>query len=450
MKDKFIILLIVIALVSGFFWSHQSFGKDIGSDQMIYDGIAVNILKSQSFNYQGEVRTEEPFYSLFLAAIYSVFGHNYDAVRVIQVILFAITALIVYLLAKQFFNRKVAMVASLLIALFYPLANSAGDLLREMFFTFLLALLAYVLYRTCFFEKKIWFVFSGIVLGVVVLTNGIAQFLFLFIIANFLIIYRKKILTKEFILKFSLFLISFLLVLSPWLVRNYFQYSGKVTIVPRGGGVLESRVKLMESVYDNYFGHFVGHTLGYYFAEKIYPELDIHEFRNPERSQEEVEEIEEIYEQGNLQEANQTFLKKAISGIFAQPHKYFLMSLLDFIAFNNPIIPRPGTLDYSNIFMTFAEGRYPELSDFAKSSIILTIRFLWLVFFVFVVYAVVKNVRNWPKISWLLIIILYFNLTYSLVHAIPRYALPIYPFYVLLFSVGLFAFLSKYVLKPKI
>ena len=66
------------------------------------------------------------------------------------------------------------------------------------------------------------------------------------------------------------------------------------------------------------------------------------------------------------------------------------MSFLDFLKFNTPMVP--------NIRMQhmFAEpGSYPQLSDFTKGSIILFIRFLYLIFAILIVYAAVKNIKNW-------------------------------------------------------
>jgi len=42
---------------------------------------------------------------LFLAVIYKIFGHNYDAVRFVQIIIFGLLAVVIYLLAKDIFGE---------------------------------------------------------------------------------------------------------------------------------------------------------------------------------------------------------------------------------------------------------------------------------------------------------------------------------------------------------
>jgi hypothetical protein len=82
-----------------------------------------------------------------------------------------------------------------------------------------------------------------------------------------------------------------------------------------------------------------------------------------------------------------------------------------------------------------------------KAVIILGVRFVWFAFLFFVIYGFVKNLKNWGKIGWIFSIIIYFNLAYSAVHAIPRYALPIYPFYIILTVVGATYFYNRYAKK---
>ena len=155
--------------------------------------------------------------------------------------------------------------------------------------------------------------------------------------------------------------------------------------------------------------------------------------------------IEELENDGyTLVESNQILREEAIDKIISQPHKYVLMATLDFINFNNPVLPSKGEVWInSRTHMLFTEGRHAELNSFVKSSIVLAIRLFVLLFFVFIFYALFRSPRKWYNISFLLLVILYFNLTYSVIHAIPRYAMPIYPLYIMLFSSGLLIFIEK-------
>jgi len=86
---------------------------------------------------------------------------------------------------------------------------------------------------------------------------------------------------------------------------------------------------------------------------------------------------------------------------------------------------------------------HPELSDFTKAIIILIIRFFYLIFFALIIYAIIKNIKNWQEMSWFFIVIFYFNIIYSLIHAIARYSLPIYSAYIILATIGLIMIWNK-------
>jgi 4-amino-4-deoxy-L-arabinose transferase-like glycosyltransferase len=76
-------------------------------------------------------------YTFFLAAIYSVFGHDLFAVRVIQAVLSAATVGVVYLVGSLCFSRWAGLVAATLTAVYLPLVYYAGLLLTETWFIFL-------------------------------------------------------------------------------------------------------------------------------------------------------------------------------------------------------------------------------------------------------------------------------------------------------------------------
>jgi len=437
-SKKIIFLIFFVALTSGFFWNQKMFGQPIGSDQTLYDSVAKNLLSGRGFTYQGQEAGIEPLYPLFLAGIYGVLGHNYDAVRIVQIILFALTVVFIYFLAEKVFNKKIAIWSFLAVALFYGLANQAGNITTEILFTFLIILFVYALFK--YFHNSNygsiwWLAVSGIVLGLAALTRGIVQFLPLFIAVNIFIVYRRKLPIKKISLAAGIFIAGFLLVLIPWVARNRLTNVG-VAIVPRGGEILYARAELMENLYTNYPAHFIGHLFGYYFSQKIYPDVSSAAFRETPITEQRVGNL--LKEGKSYAEIDRILTVEAKNKIFGTPHKYILMSLLDFISFNSPIIPR-GSLwgNTLTIHPMFAEGRHAQIPEWAKAGIIIGIRGIWFLFLFLAIYGAVKIAKNWALSGWLILIVVYFNLAYSAIHAIPRYALPIYPFYVILAVVGI-------------
>ncbi|MFH1656721.1 MAG: glycosyltransferase family 39 protein, partial [Candidatus Nealsonbacteria bacterium] len=271
---KFVVLIFLIAIISGFFWSFGNFGEPLASDEIHYGKAAINILEGHNFCYgRGELCIEpQPLYPLFLSGVFYIFGYNLDAVRFIQLILFAFISVLGFLLAKKLFNRQVGVYSGLLIGLFYPLAHYSGRLYRELFFTFLVVLFIYLLYQAYLSTKKTWFILSGITLGLIMLTNAVAYFLPLLIIFIFLIVYKKKLFSKKMLICFFFFFFSLIIVLSPWLIRNYYFTGGSADI--QGGSILVGRAYLIDDLKGEYKEHFIGQSFGYFFAKKIDSQLD--------------------------------------------------------------------------------------------------------------------------------------------------------------------------------
>jgi len=190
----------------------------------------------------------------------------------------------------------------------------------------------------------------------------------------------------------------------------------------------------MEKIEGKYWQHFIGNTLGDFFAQKWFSDYDRRDSRHGWNNWQRYNDW--IEQGGDRKEIGEIFTREAKEKILQHPWMYLKMASIDFLKFNTPMVP--------NVRMQhmFAET-HPELSDFTKGTIILLIRFVYLIFFVLIIYALIKNIKKWKKISWLLLVIVYFNLMYSSVHAIARYSVPIYPAYIILASLGFLIFWDK-------
>lgn len=444
-RDKLIIVLIFfVAILLGFFWNQKIFGQPISSDQLGYDGIAMDILSSGQFTDHGRPTFREPGYPLFLAGIYKIFGHNYDAVRYIQIILFGLLTVIIYLLAKNIFGRNVAIFSSLGAALFYGLANQAGLVTTELLFAFLLGLFAYSIYRASAEDGNKWLVFSALVLGSATLVRGVAEFLFFLVVINLFIIYKNKISYKKIFCKIAIFTVCFFMVLTPWLVKNKFKNG--ISISSFTGYYLLLQTERMKELYPRYIGHFAGYSLGYYVSERLNFDTGRSDnkyfsyFEGPIQSRI-ARLIAEGYDYGDISDV---FTKEALPQITKYPLQFLSVSALNFFGFNGPILIRgPLWQNAADLSPQFADGRHPEIPSYLKLIIVLTPRLIWFLFFFFVIKSVIKNFHNWEKISWLVLIIIYFNIMYGASLGLNRYALPIYPFYIMFAIAGILYFYNK-------
>ncbi|MBD3311249.1 MAG: hypothetical protein GF349_01975 [Candidatus Magasanikbacteria bacterium] len=449
-NNKIPIFLFFLALLSGFFWNHRFYFQAIpsGGDQRQYSCLAIDMIENGTYTECGTESFLEPGYPLFLASIFLFSDTSPIAVRFVQLFIFGVIVVLIYFLSRRLFDSKVAFIAGLFTALHWSLANYTGSLIREVFLVFSILLLVYSLYIAVSSKKNTHFIISGLLFGVVALSNAIIEYFLLFIIINFIIILRKKIEIKQIFLKIGLFLFAFCLILSPWIVRNSLYYNKLVvSLTPKKGHILSMRAALMEEMYPNIHKYYFGHLFGYYFAEKVYPDLDIWAFRDFNAANSVMLELRE--EGYNLNQIDEIISERAVNKIITQPHKYVAFCILDFLNFNSPLIPQKIFMGNSYVHYTFAEGRFPTVPGYVKSGVLILFRIYWYTFLFLVIYGLCKNIKNWEKISWFFLIILYFNGVYSAVHALPRYAVQIYPFYIILASAGVLILFKKYKHKIK-
>ncbi len=88
-----------------------------------------------------------PLYKYFLGVIYYIFGRNFYAIYSIQFVMGALASVLVYLIARESFGARVAMLAYLGFALYTTEIVYEGTILRVSFITFLGLLSCYLLMR---------------------------------------------------------------------------------------------------------------------------------------------------------------------------------------------------------------------------------------------------------------------------------------------------------------
>src|SRR3989344_2677394 len=194
-----------------FFYLYESRGADFfdplkqGTDQAEYGRVAINLAEHSSFSMGKEAPyspdpARTPIFPIFLSIWYWISG-DFVLYTIINIFLSSITSIIL---------------SDLIMA----------DTLFVLFF----GLFLYFFARFIIFNKDIkysWIVLSSFLLGLSALTRPITQF---FIIIPILILLLScflppKAMLKEFFFRPALFLAVFLLVLSPWLGRNYYHFN---------------------------------------------------------------------------------------------------------------------------------------------------------------------------------------------------------------------------------
>ena len=219
--------------------------SDEPGDGVIYSHLAKNILEQNVYSLDEQAPftptlVRLPGYPLFIAAVYSVFGHdNNTAVRIVQAIFDTASCVIVALLAllwseEEKRKRKNALWAFGLAALCPFIVIYSATLLTETLTTFLMAamtLTATLALKTMSTKKSLfWWSFTGLGAGAAVLLrpdSGLfAAGIGLTLVVSHLFLKTEnsgKFLVRflQVVLKGSVLSLTFILVLAPWTIRNY-------------------------------------------------------------------------------------------------------------------------------------------------------------------------------------------------------------------------------------
>jgi 4-amino-4-deoxy-L-arabinose transferase-like glycosyltransferase len=386
---KICIIIFVIALIPRFGWFFVK-GKNLditipaGGDAIGYDQLAVNLIKYHQYAFTPGKSTayREPVYPYFLAIIYSIFGlSNYTAVRVVQIFISSLTCVIIFLLAKDLFGKKVALLSSF-ISCFWPhFVYYSTTILRETLFCFLLILCVYFLnkvYQQKEF-KSVNSIIAGIMCGLCCLMNSTAL---LFVFLSFVVLSLVK--------KFRQVLVIFVLFVSLyslWVIRNYIVFNEFVLGSTVGGMTI------------------YGASVGDY---RIFGTPQEKEFWEKDEVMKKATTMDEL-------QANKYFMQEAKKVILSNPKEFFIRCIKRFLKLYR-IYPHRGK-GYVH----------------SETLMILVSIFSYGILLPFFVYSFFINLSSFKKYIFLYLPILIFSFVYTLIWAVIRYRLPLEP-YIIIFA----------------
>jgi 4-amino-4-deoxy-L-arabinose transferase-like glycosyltransferase len=189
-------------------------------DEGDYKTLARNLVQHGEFSYTPgtPVSIRPPLFPAMVAGVYLVFGlDNYQAVRVIQVVLSLLTVVVLYQLGRAISSRRVALWLAGFCALYPSLISFTGLLLTETLFTLLLCSACYTL--VLFYQRGAlaYVVATGVLLGLAALTRSVVwmspPFLALFMVLTLKTPWRRRLLAS------TMLVAAFALTLAPWMIR---------------------------------------------------------------------------------------------------------------------------------------------------------------------------------------------------------------------------------------
>lgn len=219
-------------------------GADSGyrpaNDAFEYDYLARSISDGDGYPRSGYLlqggptAVRGPAYPILLGAVYALSGDSLTAGRLAGAVLGMLTVLLIYLLAKRIWGRRVGIVAAALAAVFPPLVLLSRDLLSESLFIPLElgALLCVLNFRRSGGALR-WALAAGVLCGLAALTRNTALALLLAVPLGVWTL--QPPFQPRALLAPVLVLAIAALALAPWTLRNFAEFGRFVPLTTSTG-----------------------------------------------------------------------------------------------------------------------------------------------------------------------------------------------------------------------
>jgi len=233
-EKRLVLLIFLLAIIVRLMYALSNPTLPTIIDAADFDIIGYNISIGNGFGYGPGDHTSwrAPGYPFFLAAVYYLFGHIYWPIWFFECLFAGFVPVLIYYTGKIAFSPATG-ILSAIISIFHPKLISSVNLgLAENLFTVFTA--ALILTILLFHRKPGFFisVLTGIVAGCTLYIKAIyLPYLLIILPISFLLNKSARNLLKWY----SVTVITILLILVPWIVRNY-QVHGQFVLMNTNGG----------------------------------------------------------------------------------------------------------------------------------------------------------------------------------------------------------------------
>lgn len=359
----------------------------------------------------------------FLTLLYKIFGHNVRMVYFMQILLFSVSCILVFLITKEIFNERAAGYTAFFTAICPTLANYAIYLYSESFSVFILIFCIFSILKAKGTQLAKWYVISGLLLGFMVLCKAVMIF-FIVPVMFYLYINKRTI-------KIILLFLMFILPVISWSLKNYFAF-GSFRLADRGGMVLLIRAyKTGDSI--EKMKETAVYAFSEYLGSRFFPDPAVESrdflFQDDYRVHREYAAL--LKEGKGPAYADDFMRRKAILIIKQHPIKYLLQTPIEFLRLLSfmylPSLNEKSAIDR---FEKIRNG--PVILSAIRGAYKLT---AFLILFMSIAGICFRKII-WQKEFIVLAVILYVNLAYGLLYGYPRYSVPLIPFYFIFAVVG--------------
>lgn len=347
--------------------------------------------------------------------VFLVFGADWLPLFIVNSLTGAFSCIILYFIGKDLYNRKIAILSAIYLSIYFPIIRFIPTAGKEVWMTFLF-LATVLLFLKIVKEKKISLklVFLGFIF--VFLIHLDERFLFYAPVLFFGLIFSGERNIHLRYKKAGLFSLFVILLMIPWLIRNYYVYDRIVLISVRTNPFTEKILGYeSKKLYDDDYS-----SLSYISAGRI----------DSVKSG-----LVNTFENGELIHPNQ--IKAMQKGRIPHPFTKGETMWASFKGFWRPFILNDG--------MYYHNG-YRFVSWSFKHNLTVIIFFSWLLLFIpFGLWVLFKT----NKIGFITIVSII--IIYTIIHVVfvpftdERYRIPIEPYLILTAIAGMQLILNKFI-----
>jgi 4-amino-4-deoxy-L-arabinose transferase-like glycosyltransferase len=333
-----------------------------GSDAAEYDSYAWNLAEGHGYrgispdvrDLNGQLLDHPTAYrapgtSVSWAALYRIFGHRYDVIRIAQCILGALTILLIYEIGYHSFDESVALLAAAIYALWPTALLYSAELGSEPLYAFLFCWFIFGVLK--FAKQPSWrkAIAAGLLAGLAMLTrsNGVLMVMLVIPWAFWQFRREPRLLVRG--LAISLIAIATII---PWTARNYAVFHAFIPFETGGGDVALGSYNRVVATDPAYYGYWV------------FPTSELPEYRD------------QITAPNNELIRDHVEIQLALQWLRQHPEKWwylaemrFIRSWTPFLEARSPRLYRLGMLvSWGPVLVVFAFAFFPTAFSFLRDT----------------------------------------------------------------------------------
>lgn len=181
----------------------------------------------------GSFTHRPPAYGLVLGMTYRLFGHDFEAARMVQAVIGAMACVLTFVIGRMVANRWVGLAAAIVVAEYSFLIGFSARLMSEPLFILLMLLMVALLLWARQSGRLLILLAACYVLGWANLTRGVLLLPFIPLLVGWL--WFIPAFRRRFWLTLGVVGLGLLLSIGPITLRNY-QFHGRFLLISSNGG----------------------------------------------------------------------------------------------------------------------------------------------------------------------------------------------------------------------